>query len=36
VESQWNEALGQGLEDCKTRVEDFLTEQGGWDDSLRE
>jgi hypothetical protein len=36
VESQWNEALGQGLEDCKTRVEDYLTEQGGWDDSLRE
>jgi hypothetical protein len=36
VESQWNEALGQGLEDCKMRVEDFLTEQGGWDDSLRE
>ncbi|KAF1911270.1 hypothetical protein BDU57DRAFT_524299 [Ampelomyces quisqualis] len=36
VESQWNEAIGQGLEDCKTRVEDYLTEQGGWDDSLRE
>jgi hypothetical protein len=36
VESQWNEALGQGLEDCKTRVESYLTEQGGWDDSLRE
>jgi hypothetical protein len=36
VESQWNEALGQGLEDCKTRVENYLTEQGGWDDSLRE
>jgi hypothetical protein len=36
VESQWNEALGQGLEDCKSRVEDYLTEQGGWDDSLRE
>ncbi|KAH8725129.1 hypothetical protein GQ44DRAFT_707810 [Phaeosphaeriaceae sp. PMI808] len=36
VESQWKEALGQGLEDCKTRVEDFLTDQGGWDDSLRE
>ncbi|KAH5173603.1 hypothetical protein HBH77_209510 [Parastagonospora nodorum] len=36
VESQWNEALGQGLEECKSRVEDFLTEQGGWDDSLRE
>ncbi|CAE6995482.1 hypothetical protein CFE70_000094 [Pyrenophora teres f. teres 0-1] len=36
VESQWNEALGQGLEDCKTRVENHLTEQGGWDDTLRE
>ncbi|KAF2830638.1 hypothetical protein CC86DRAFT_367357 [Ophiobolus disseminans] len=36
VESQWNAALGQGLEDCKTRVQDYLTEQGGWDDSLRE
>jgi hypothetical protein len=36
VESQWNEALGQGLEGCKSRVEDYLTEQGGWDDSIRE
>ena len=36
VESQWDEALGKALEDCKTRVEDFLTEQGGWDDSLRD
>lgn len=36
VESQWNEALGKGLEGCKGRVEDFLTSQGGWDDSLRE
>jgi hypothetical protein len=36
VESQWSEALGKGLEDCKMRVEDFLTEQGGWDDSLRD
>jgi hypothetical protein len=36
VESQWNEALGQGLEDCKSRVEDHLTEQRGWDDTLRE
>ncbi|KAL5115871.1 hypothetical protein ACEQ8H_006273 [Pleosporales sp. CAS-2024a] len=36
VESQWNEALGKGLEDCKGRVEGYLTEQGGWDDSLRE
>jgi len=36
VESQWNEALGKGLEDCKTRVAHHLTEQGGWDDTLRE
>lgn len=36
VESQWNEALGQGLEDCKRRVEEHLAEQGGWDDTLRE
>lgn len=36
VESQWNEALGQGLKECKTKVEEFLDEQGGWDDSLRE
>lgn len=36
VESQWNEALGQGLEECKMRVEDYLTEQGGWDDSLKD
>ncbi|KAF1931455.1 uncharacterized protein M421DRAFT_418084, partial [Didymella exigua CBS 183.55] len=34
VESQWNEALGQGLKECKTKVEKFLTEQGSWDDSL--
>lgn len=36
VESQWDEALGQGLKECKTKVEEFLTEQGGWDDSLSE
>lgn len=36
VDSQWNEALGRGLEDCKTKVEAFLSAQGGWDDSLRE
>jgi hypothetical protein len=36
VESQWDEALGQGLRECKTKVEEFLTEQGGWDDSLSE
>ncbi|KAF2001997.1 hypothetical protein P154DRAFT_521439 [Amniculicola lignicola CBS 123094] len=36
VESQWDEALGRGLGDCKTRVEAFLQNQGGWDDSLKE
>lgn len=36
VEGQWGEALGQGLENCKERVEAFLVEQGGWDDSLKE
>lgn len=36
VESQWNEALGQGLETCKARVEEHLSEQGGWDDALRD
>ncbi|KAF2874559.1 hypothetical protein BDV95DRAFT_566431 [Massariosphaeria phaeospora] len=36
VESQWGEAFGQGLEECKARVETFLTHQGGWDDSLKE
>lgn len=36
VESQWSEALGRGLESCKERVEDHLTEQGGWDDTLSE
>jgi hypothetical protein len=36
VESQWDEALGQGLSECKTKVEEYLVEQGGWDDSLSE
>lgn len=36
VESQWDEALGNGLDDCKTRVENYLTQQGGWDESLNE
>jgi hypothetical protein len=36
VESQWNEALGQRLEECKTRVERFLVQREGWDDSLKE
>ena len=36
VENQWREALGGALEDCKNKVEEFLAQQGGWDDSLRE
>jgi hypothetical protein len=36
VESQWREALGDGLEACKQRVESFLVKQGGWDESLKE
>ncbi|KAJ4295291.1 hypothetical protein N0V90_007302 [Kalmusia sp. IMI 367209] len=36
VESQWNEALGGGLADCKMRVESFLAQQGGWEDCLKE
>ncbi|KAF2704612.1 hypothetical protein K504DRAFT_390164 [Pleomassaria siparia CBS 279.74] len=36
VESQWGEALGNGLEDCKTRVETFLVNSGGWDESLKD
>jgi len=36
VESHWNEALGNVLNDSKMRVEDHLTEQGGWDESLNE
>lgn len=36
VEGQWGEALGKGLEDCKNRVEAFLDERGGWDESLKE
>lgn len=36
VESQWNEALGQGMEDCKARVRQHLVEQAGWDDTLSE
>lgn len=34
VERQWKEALGEGLEDCKDRVRDFLEENGGWEDGL--
>lgn len=36
VESQWDEALGGGLAECKTRVESFLAQQGGWDDCLKD
>jgi hypothetical protein len=36
VESQWGEALGNGLEDCKKRVETFLVNSGGWDESLKD
>jgi hypothetical protein len=36
VESQWDEALGAGLADCKSRVEAFLTQQGGWEDCLKD
>ncbi|KAI9664654.1 MAG: hypothetical protein M1821_006100 [Bathelium mastoideum] len=36
VEGQWKEALGKGLEECKERVERFLLEQGGWDESLKD
>ncbi|KAF1967105.1 hypothetical protein BU23DRAFT_592797 [Bimuria novae-zelandiae CBS 107.79] len=36
VESQWNEALGGVLSDCKNRVESFLAQQGGWEDCLQD
>ncbi|CAI6323687.1 unnamed protein product [Periconia digitata] len=36
VEDQWKEALGRSLDKCKTRVEEFLVEQNGWDDGLKE
>jgi hypothetical protein len=36
VESQWDEALGGGLGECKNRVRAFLVRQDGWDDSLEE
>lgn len=36
VESQWDEALGAGLANCKSRVESFLTQQGGWEDCLKD
>lgn len=34
VERQWNEALGEGLEDCRESVRGFLEESGGWEDGL--
>jgi hypothetical protein len=34
VDRQWNEALGEGLEDCRDRVRAFLEENGGWEDGL--
>jgi hypothetical protein len=34
VERQWNEALGEGLEDCRERVKFFLEGSGGWEDGL--
>ncbi|KAF2020668.1 hypothetical protein BU24DRAFT_339311 [Aaosphaeria arxii CBS 175.79] len=36
VESQWGEALGNGMDECKNRVEAFLVQQNGWDDALKE
>ncbi|KAK7723625.1 hypothetical protein SLS57_004439 [Botryosphaeria dothidea] len=36
VEEQWREALGKGIEDCMDRVQVFLLERGGWDESLQE
>jgi hypothetical protein len=34
VDRQWNEALGEGLEDCRDRVRGFLEDSGGWEDGL--
>lgn len=36
VERQWSEALGEGLENCKARVRDYLEQSGGWEDGLEE
>lgn len=34
VERQWREALGDGLDECKSRVRVCLEESGGWEDGL--
>jgi len=34
VERQWQEALGDGLEQCKARVKSWLEGSGGWDEGL--
>ncbi|KAK4545946.1 hypothetical protein LTR36_002510 [Oleoguttula mirabilis] len=36
VEEQWQEALGDGLEECKDRVRGWLEQSGGWEDGLDE
>lgn len=36
VESQWKEALGDGLGECKARVKNHLEQTGGWEDGLDE
>jgi hypothetical protein len=36
IETQWRDGLGSGLAVCKDRVEAFLKEQGGWDETLKE
>jgi len=36
VESQWKEALGDGLGECKARVKGYLEQTGGWEDGLDE
>ena len=33
LEAQWKDGLGGDLTECKSRVEAFLKEQGGWDES---
>ncbi|KAL2350143.1 hypothetical protein BJ546DRAFT_1116278 [Cryomyces antarcticus] len=36
VEAQWDEALGNGLNECMKRVEKFLLRSGGWDEALQD